>query len=167
MIDLKDVIDAANHQLDLQLEVEQLESKLKDKKEKLRQQSQEIVPNMLMELGLEKLVLNGGYEVSIKDEMYVKMPDNMWAAFEWLRQNNLDSIIKTQVSVDFGKGEDDQAQDLVDSLAAQGVQAKVKSTVHPQTLKAVLREQMSRGAGIPLDEFGATVVKTTVIRSPN
>ena len=167
MIGLKDIVAAAEVQLDLQVEVEKMETALKDKKERLRRQSQEIVPNMLMELGLEKLVINGGYEVSIKDEMYVKMPEDMWPAFDWLRVNNLDSIIKTQVSVDFGKGEDEQAQELVDSLAEQGVQAKVKSTVHPQTLKAVLREQMSRGVGVPLDSFGATVVKTTVIRSPN
>lgn len=166
MINLKDVVEAAEKQLDLQTEVEKLEASLKDKKEKLRIQSQELVPSMMMELGLEKLILNGGYEISIKDEMYVKMPEDMYNAFSWLRTHDLDSIIKTQVSVEFGKGEDDQAQAVVDMLAEQGIPARAKSTVHPQTLKAILREQMSRGVGIQLDDFGATVVKTTVIRSP-
>ena len=167
MITLQDVIAAAVKQLDLQLAVEQYESMLKTKKEELRQQSQEIVPNMMMELGVEKLSLAGGYEISIKDEVYAKLPENPFVAFEWLRKHNLDSVIKTQVITDFGKGEDAAAQEVLDALYAMGVDAKVKSTVHPQTLKALLREQLSIGSGIPMEDFGATVVKTTVIRSPN
>jgi hypothetical protein len=165
-IQLSDLISEANKQLDLQLAVEKLESELKTKKEAFRVISQEIVPNMMMELGVEKFVLNGGYELSIKDEVYAKLPENPFVAFEWLRSHDLDAVIKTQVSVDFGKGEDAEANRVLDTLSTMGVQAKVKSTIHPQTLKALLREQISMGAGIPMDDFGATVVKTTVIRSP-
>lgn len=165
-IQLKDLVDQAEKQLDLQQEIEKIESLLKSKKETFRVISQEIVPNMMIELGVEKFVLNGGYELSIKDEVFAKLPENPFVAFEWLRAHNLDSVIKTQVSVDFGKGEDENAQEVIDALAELGVAAKVKSTVHPQTLKALLREQISIGSGVPMEEFGATVVKTTVIRSP-
>lgn len=167
MIQLKDLVSAASEQALLQQEVELLTKQLSDKKEKLRIQSQEIVPNMMMELGVEKFVLNGGYELSIKDEVFAKLPENPFVAFEWLRAHNLDSVIKTQVVADFGKGEDADAQEVIDALAELGVVAKVKSTIHPQTLKAILREQISIGSGVPMEDFGATVVKTTVIRSPN
>jgi hypothetical protein len=167
VIQLKDLVSAASEQALLQQEVELLTKQLSDKKEKLRIQSQEIVPNMMMELGVEKFVLNGGYELSIKDEVFAKLPENPFVAFEWLRAHNLDSVIKTQVVADFGKGEDADAQEVIDALAELGVVAKVKSTIHPQTLKAILREQISIGSGVPMEDFGATVVKTTVIRSPN
>ena len=166
-IQLKDLVEQAEKQLDLQQEIEKIEATLKSKKETLRIISQEIVPNMMMELGVEKFVLNGGYELSIKDEVYAKLPENPFVAFEWLRVHNLDSVIKTQVSVDFGKGEDEEAGRVLEALAELGVSAKSKSTIHPQTLKALLREQIAIGSGIPMADFGATVVKTTVIRSPN
>jgi len=167
MIQLADVVSAANTQLELQLHVEELEAELKEQKERLRVQSQEIVPNMMMESGLEELTLTGGYKLSIKDEVYAKLPENPLAAFEWLRTHNMDGVIKTQVSVDFGKGEDEEANKVLNALAEMGIFAKTKSTIHPQTLKALLREQISLGSGVPLESFGATVVKTTVIRSPN
>lgn len=166
-VQIKDLVEAAEKQLKIQQEIEQMEKVLKDAKEAFRVQSQEVVPNMMIELGMEKFVLTGGYEVAIQDNYYAKLPENPFNAFTWLRDNNMDSVIKTQLVVDFGKGEDQYMQDAVDALAELGIHAHVKSTVHPQTLKALVKEQVSKGSGIPMEDFGASVVKTTIIRSPN
>lgn len=168
MIGLTDLVEAANRQVFLAEQVAALDEQLKAKKQELKTQSEEIVPSMMMELGMTKFTLANGYELSIKDEVYAKIPENTkFAAFQWLRDRNLDGIIKTQVSMDFGKGEDEEASRIVQTLADMGIYAKTESTIHPQTLKAFLREQISLGSGVPLEDFGATVVKTTVIRMPN
>lgn len=164
MIQLKDLVSAAKLQQDLEFQIALYEGLLKDYKERHRKQSQEIVPNMMAELEINSFELDNGYKVSIKDSYFASIPEaNLYACFEWLRQNNLDGIIKTVVAANFGKGEDQEAQKVLDMLTEAGVVADVKSTIHPQTLKSFIKERIVRGLDIDLDLFGATVVKTTVI----
>jgi hypothetical protein len=162
---LSDLVTAATIQLGMQEEVDRIDKLLKEMREQLRKQCQEIVPNLMTEVGIESFTLPNGFKVTTKDEVYAKIPEaTAYVPFEWLRERNLDGIIKTNVSVDFGKGEDEEAQKIVDLLQEAGVAAMVKSSIHPMTLKSFLREQIERGTDVPLDAFGATVVKTTVIK---
>lgn len=164
MIQLKDLVQAAKLQQTMENTIEELEKSLKIEKEFQRRQSQEIVPNMMAELGIESFTLDNGYKVSIKDDYFASIPkDNLYACFEWLRQSGLDGIIKTVVAANFGKGEDQEAQQVLSVLTGMGVVADVKSTIHPQTLKAFVKERITKGLDFDLDLFGATVVKTTVI----
>lgn len=164
MIQLKDLVAAAKYQQELENDVASVEAELKSLKEFQRKQSQEVVPNMMAELEIESFTLDNGYKVSIKDSYFASIPEaNMYACFEWLRKNNLDGIIKTVVAANFGKGEDQEAQKVLDLLTEAGVVADVKSTIHPQTLKSFIKERIVKGLDIDLDLFGATVVKTTVI----
>jgi hypothetical protein len=161
---LKDLIFAAKKQQSLENQILSLEDGLKTIKEQLNYQRYEIVPGMMQELGINSFELDNGYKVSIKDEYYAKIPEAFqYKCFEWLRKNELDGIIKTAVSLNFGKGEDKEAQELLDWLSANGLAPVVKETVHPQTLKAFVKERMSAGLELPVDFFGASVVKTTVI----
>ena len=164
MIQLKDLIEAAKHQQRLENEIFGLEADLKSLKELQRKQSQEIVPNMMAELEIESFTLDNGYKVSIKDTYFASIPEaNLYACFEWLRQSGLDGIIKTVVAANFGKGEDQEAQKVLDLLTEAGVVADVKSTIHPQTLKSFVKERITKGLEFDLELFGASVVKTTVI----
>ena len=164
MIQLKDLIEAAKHQQRLENEIFGLEDDLKVTKEAHRKQSQEIVPNMMAELEIESFTLDNGYKVSIKDSYFASIPEaNLYACFEWLRASGLDGIIKTVVAANFGKGEDQEAQKVLDLLTEAGVVADVKSTIHPQTLKSFVKERITKGLEFDLDLFGASVVKTTVI----
>jgi hypothetical protein len=161
---LKDLIFAANKQQYLETIILETEGQLKELKEQLNYQRYEIVPGMMQELGINSFELDNGYKDSIKDEYYAKIPDAFqFECFEWLRKNNLDGIIKTAVSLSFGKGEDEWAETTLNWMATMGLTPNVKSTVHPQTLKAFVKERMSAGLELPVDYFGASVVKTTVI----
>jgi hypothetical protein len=161
---LKDLIFAAKYQQELELDIQERELKLKMVKEQLDAQRYEIVPGMMQELGINSFELDNGYKVSIKDEYYAKIPDAFqFECFEWLRKNNLDGIIKTAVSLNFGKGEAEQAKEVLETLYEIGLVPNVKETVHPQTLRAFVKERMSAGLELPVDFFGASVVKTTVI----
>ena len=161
---LKDLIFAAKVQQDIENQVIYTENRLKELKEQLNYQRYEIVPGMMQELGINSFELDNGYKVSIKDEYYAKIPDAFqFECFEWLRKNELDGIIKTAVSLSFGKGEAEQAKEVLETLYEIGLVPNVKETVHPQTLKAFVKERLSAGLELPVDFFGASVVKTTVI----
>lgn len=163
MIGLNDLVLAAKYQQTLEQEVFELEESLKRKKETLSRQSSEIVPNMMIELGISEFKLDNGYKVSVRDDYVAKLPAEDWRAFEWLRQNGLDGIIKSQITVNYGKGEDEMAKRLMDWMSEQGIPAMQKTTIHPQTLKAFVKERISQGRDLPLEFFGAQVLKKTVI----
>jgi hypothetical protein len=85
-------------------------------------------------------------------------------AFGWLRSEGLDDIIKNDVTISFGKGEDNVAGDLVGRLEAEGYVPSQKTYVHPSTLKAFVKERFESGKPIDLDMFGAFVANAAEIR---
>jgi hypothetical protein len=85
-------------------------------------------------------------------------------AFSWLRENALDDIIKNDVTVSFGKGQDNIAGDLVGKLEQDGFNTSQKTYVHSSTLKAFVRERFENGKPIDLDMFGAFVANAAEIK---
>ena len=85
-------------------------------------------------------------------------------AFAWLRKEGLDDIIKNDVVVTFGKGEDNIAGDFVGQCEQQGLHTNAKTYIHPSTLKAFVKERVSEGKSIDLDLFGAYIANVVQIR---
>lgn len=163
-IHLSELIDAAQAQLALENDIDECEQRLKRKKEEHRKLSQEILPNMMAEIGLESFTLPGGYKVQIDNMVFAKLPANPYEAFTWLRTNDMDGVIKTQIVLNYGKGEDAKVEAIQEMLAGLGESPEVKSTIHHMTLKALVREQIEKGTGIPLEAFGAGTIRTSVIK---
>ena len=82
----------------------------------------------------------------------------MELAYNWLRENGLGDIIKNEVAVQFGKGEDDKAEQLLDLAVQQGYEPNQRSKVEPMTLKALYRERVEAGLDMP-SQFFHTFVK--------
>jgi len=165
-ITIQDVVALAEHQRNVEKVITDLENDLRTSKDDLVDISTRRLPNMMLELGLTMLRLSDGTIVQIDDTLYASWPEDSTQAEKYLRETNNDGIIKTKVSVDFGKGEDDRMNEIVQLLTEAGVFANVKSTVHHQTLKKFLREMISKGVGVPLEDFGAEIVKTTKLVLP-
>lgn len=163
-VTLQDLVVAGIEQTRLEDSVAFLEASLKTAKDKLCLQSTMIIPNMMAEVGLESFTLPGGRKIAIENKVYAKLPADTYGAFTWLREHGMDGVIKTQVVLDFGKGEDDKAQATQDALMAMGLVPMVKSTIHHMTLKALVKEQIEKGTGIPLDDFGAGTIRTSVVK---
>ena len=163
MISLEDLVKVANQQLALESQIEECEQELKDKNEMLRKISKEILPNMMAEIGIESSTLPGGYKVGIDNVVFAKLPPNPYEAFEWLRKHNMDGVIKTQVILNYGKGEDKKVEAIQEMLTKLGETPEVKSNIHHMTLKALVKEQIEKGTDIPLDAFCAGTVRTSVI----
>jgi hypothetical protein len=163
-VSLKDLVVAGLEQTHLEDLVSELEEQLKQAKDKLCLQSTMILPNMMAEVGLESFTLPGGRKISIENKVYAKLPADTYNAFSWLREHGMDGVIKTQVVLDFGTGEDDKVHAAQDALMAMGLVPMVKSTIHHMTLKALVKEQLEKGTGIPLDDFGAGTIRTSVVK---
>ena len=91
---------------------------------------------------------------------------NKEAAFNWLRDNGLGDIIKNEISVSFGRNEDNKAADYAELAKGQGFQPTQKMKVEPMTLKALVRERIEGGKPIPTEIFGIfSENKTTIKRN--
>lgn len=167
MNELSQLAQLAQKQIDLQLQVQDLEDQLNHVKGMLREVQEEQIPELMLTIGMSSFKLADGSAITVKDEVYASIPKEKYdVAINWLREHDFDAIIKTQVTTDFGKGEDQEAQRVVEALRNLGVPAQVKSAVHPMTLKAFIKEQLNAGYNIPLETFGAHVVKKSIINLP-
>ena len=149
---------------DLEDEIENAEESLSKLKEKARYISNIEVPQMMEEMHITKLKLKDGESVEIKKIYGASItPDNQEQAFTWLRNNGLGDIIKNDVTVTFGRGEDNKAADYAVLARGQGFEPVQKIGVHPQTLKAVVRERLEAGQEMPSDLFKTYAGNSTKI----
>ena len=164
MISLRTLVDAGEAQVYLENSISKMEQQLKEKQEELRKLSIETIPSMMAEVGVTSITLTDGSEIEIADRYYAKLPEDNYVAFTWLREKGMDGVIKTQVTVDIGKGDDAKLREIEDALQECGIVPTIKSTIHHMTLKALVKEQVEKGNDIPLDAFGAGSFRQSVIK---
>ena len=139
---------------DLEDEIANAEESLKKLKGKAKVVSSVEIPAMMDEMQITKLKLKDGEQVEIKKIYGASIPkDHQEAAFTWLRNNGLGDVIKNDITVTFGRGEDNKAADYAVLAKGQGYEPVQKLGVHPQTLKAVVRERLESGQEVPADLF--------------
>ena len=139
---------------------------LKKKKEEADDISSRVIPELLAEQGLSELKLQDGSKVSVRKEFRCTLPkdlDKRDAAYKWLRDQGLGDIIKNNVSVTFGKGEDDKAKQLLDLAVENGFQPSQKSDVAWNTLTALFQERVESGLDMPSDVFSTWIKDRTKI----
>ena len=162
---ITDISTLCQKQVDLESEIQHDKKKLGEKEESLRKLSLEIIPNALAEMNLKSLKLADGSEVSIKDFYHARITEkNKSLAYKWLRDHGYGDLIKNEIAVPFGRGEDARANELLKTLVNTGYEPNQKTVVHPQTLKAFVKEQLESGKELPLDLLGAYAGQKTVIK---
>ena len=138
------------------------EELLKDKKRELERISGEVIPTLLSEMGLSSLKLADGSAVDVKPYYHANISiKNQEAAYNWLRSNGLGDIIKNEITVSFGKNEDNKAAEYANLAKSQGYQPTQKLKVEPMTLKALVRERIEKGLDMPMDIFNVFVGNRT------
>ena len=159
---MEDIATACNKLLDIQKEVSALEDKLKKKKEEELKLSENEIPNLMQKAGAASIKLTDGTAVEIKPYYGARIPTSRTEeAFNWLRENNFADLIKNNVTLTFGRNEDNMAKSLVDELRQKGHNVKQAEKVEPMTLKAFVREQIEKGKDVPADLFGVYVATRT------
>tara|TARA_X000001382_G_scaffold9305_1_gene6618 strand:- start:4 stop:558 length:555 start_codon:yes stop_codon:yes gene_type:complete len=163
---LESVSSLLQEQLKIETEIEIAELELQNKKEKFRKLSEEIIPSKMTELGMTSTTMLDGSKVDVVENIYVsipKDPDKSRACYNWLEDNGLGDIIKNQVGMSFGKGENEDAKKLEDTIKDLGFIPEVKVSVHPSTLKATVRQLVKDGRSVPDNVFNLFIGQKTKI----
>ena len=159
---IKSLADQVKRLRDLEDEFKEDEESLKNKKREIEKISGEVIPTLLSEMGLSSLKLADGSAVEVKPYYAANISvNNREAAYNWLRSNGLGDIIKNEITVSFGRNEDNKAANYANLAKGQGYQPTQKLKVEPMTLKALVRERIEAGKEMPTDIFNVFVGNRT------
>jgi hypothetical protein len=150
----------------LEKQISDAEDVLKGHKEQYRKLTEETIPEALSELGMTSFRMDDGSSIDIKPFYSASISEARRAeAFQWLRDHGFDDIIKNPVSVRFGRGEDELCNRLLGMLGQQGFPVEQSEKIEPSTLKAWVKERVTRGEQFPMELFGAYIGKKASIKS--
>jgi hypothetical protein len=126
----------------------------------------EIIPELMHELGVQKIVLDDSINLEVKPFYRAAIPvERRNEAFDWLRANGFGDLIKREISVKFPRGQDDAATALIRAIVEQGWAYQDSEQVNKSTLGAWLREQFERGnANLPLEKLGGFIGERCVLK---
>jgi hypothetical protein len=146
-------------------EIESLEKDLKASKEKLLKLTDQEMPSLMAEMGISSLTLEDGAVVKVTQTYGASiLVENRPKAYDWLRDHGYDDIIKNTVLCQFGRGEDDRASAFAEFAAEKGFAPEQKTEIHPQTLRAFVKERVENGDEFPMELFGAYIGQRATIK---
>ena len=164
--EVKDISHACNKLSAQNKIVEDLQDLLKEEQEEARRLSEEVIPTLMQQAGVSSIKLDNGTSVEVSPYYYAKISEDKKAeAFQWLRENDHGDLIKNNVSVSFGKGEDSNAINLKSELEAKGLVVDQKQDVHWQTLRGFVKEQIEKNKTLPSETFGLYIANRTKIKT--
>ena len=147
-------------------EIASLEEQLKSKKAEADDIGSRVIPELLAEQGLSEIKLADGSKVAVRKEFRATIPKDELkreSCLQWLRDQGLGDIIKNNVTVSFGKGEDDKAEQLLNLAADNGFEPQQKSDVAWNTLSALYQERVEAGLDMPSESFSLWIKDKTKI----
>ena len=166
--EVKEISEACNKLTSQNQKVETIQKSLKEAEEESRRLSEEVIPTLMQQAGVSSIKLDNGTSVEVSPYYYAKISeDKKVEAFKWLRENDHGDLIKNNVSVSFGKGEDSNAVNLKTELESKGLVVDQKQDVHWQTLRGFVKEQIEKNKTIPSETFGLYIANRTKIKTNN
>ena len=162
--DKKSLSDQVEKLKDLEDSIVAKEEELKQLKQQADAISGEVIPTMMQELNISTLKLADGSAVEVKPVYGASISaERKEEAFEWLRSNGLGDLIKNEITVSFGRNEDNKAIAYATLAQGQGFQPSQKLKVEPMTLKALVRERLESGKEMPTELFNVFAGNRTKI----
>ena len=138
----------------IQNQIVNLESQIKDLKEDEKYFSCVVIPKLMEDMNLESLKLKDGSELTVKKIYSASIrADKKIEAINWLRANGLGDIVKNEITVNFGQNEDNKAIDYVNLARERGFEPSQKESVHPASLKVVMKDWKDKGREVPEELF--------------
>ncbi len=157
----------------LEKRIETGEAFLKDLKAKRHDINTKTMPDALASLGTTVFKISEGpfegWGVEIKPFVAGSLPkeeDKREAALDWVREHQASDIIKSQLAVEFDRGEDEFADKVKALLDELGVEYEASVGIHAMTLIAFANERMKNGEEVPLETLGLFAGRTAKIKPP-
>jgi hypothetical protein len=162
--DAKSLSDQVLKLRNLEDKIALAENNLKKLQEEADILSGDVIPTMMQEMNISTLKLADGSAVEVKPIYGASISaERKEEAFNWLRTNGLGDLIKNEVTVSFGRNEDNKAIAYANLAAEHGYQPSQKLKVEPMTLKALVRERIEAGKDMPSDLFNVFAGNRTKI----
>ena len=148
----------------LEDELAEVEAHVKELKKQIDMVGGEVIPTMMQEMNISTMKLADGSAVEVKPVYGASIPTaRKEEAFKWLRDNDLGDLIKNEVTVSFGRNEDNKAANYANLAQSRGYQPVQKLKVEPMTLKALVRERIENGLDMPSELFNVFAGSRTKI----
>lgn len=176
--DLETITADAQEAIELETMISELELQVKELNDRKRHLLEKRIPRALSELGLSELKLADGSKVTVTEGVTCGQLDETKPHFDfakqWLIDHDAADLLKTEVKMEFGKGQHNQAMSVVADLRDQGYDAIARETIHSQTYKShgntLLKEYndgLKHGEDVeppPFEALGMFVVKAAKIK---
>lgn len=170
--DLANLNDVAKRLIHQQNAIAFYEEKLKAAKEAARLIEEGELPELMMSVNMDSFKLASGHTIEVKEIVAGSISEpKREGALKWLKENGHAGIIKHDFKVELPKDvvkDVKKAAALKAKMEALGVTVVDKETVHPQTLLAWAREQLSdpATAGFPKETLGIYVGRRATVKQP-
>ena len=156
IIDPKKLSEEVEKLKSIQANIKSKEDEIKTLKEDEKYYSCLVIPKLMEDMNLKSLKLKDGSELTIKQIYSASMrADKKPEAIQWLRDNGLGDIVKNNITVTFGQGEDNKAVEYAGLARERGYEPTQDEKVHHARLSAVMSDLKSKNFEIPTDLFSS------------
>lgn len=156
-IQMSELTSLAESLVTIDREIQEAELQLSALKQRKKTIAEEHLPQLMEQAGISTLTLADGRKIAVQDFVDAKIKDPN-VAFEWLRETNNESIIKNNITVSLGKGEDQLAQEVIATLKEKhDIDADIRIGIHNMTLKSFCKDALDNpelAESLPRDAFG-------------
>ncbi|MCH7997124.1 MAG: cyclase family protein [Chloroflexi bacterium] len=161
---LESISALIRRQVEAEQAVESSENSLKRAKQNLKSIREERLPEAMRSAGVIDFTTPDFLSATLNDVYYANIKEeDRDDAFAWLKEEGHDDIIKNDVNLSFGRGEEEEANNTYATLVQMGLNPTTKKHIHWQTLRAFVKEQMTKGVTLP-DSISVIIVPTTKIK---
>jgi hypothetical protein len=169
MTTLKEVIAQAKKYADLKVEIDVLKATLSEKNAELNELKFKVIPDLFQELEIDSIGVSDQANVVIKPYVHAVIKTdapNKAQALGWFVSHGYEDLIKTTITIEFGRGQYDELLVVQQFLDEQGFSYIRDQNIHWATLTAFVKEQLKNGKDtLPLDLIGATIGSVASVES--
>lgn len=165
---IEKVVELAERCRNLETEISAAEDALKEKKKERDRIATVDLPEAMDDMDLETFALKDGTSVSVREEMFASLPKKrMDEIEEYLRSIGAQDLVRHEVGLTFGPGEDDVADGVLSILRERYSEHGPFDRVNVNTasVKALVREMLERGEDVPLELLGVHLQRRAVLTS--
>lgn len=149
-----------------QREIDDLEEKLKQAKQRLAGVVEKDIPTLMDEIEMAEYVLSSGERITVHDELRTSISAaNNDAAMDWLDEAGDGGMIKRTLTISFNRDETAWANKFEADLRRRKKPVRVerKLKVEPPTLKAYIKGALEQGRELPTDLFNIFIQRKAKI----
>lgn len=148
--------------------IEKGEALIKELKAQRRKIVMVVLPPALQSVGLKEYTTVDDLVVTVKTIVSGSLPKEEKArkeAIEVVMKAGGEGLFTHEVSIGFGKGDMDKANQVLEAIGKLGFNhAVLEDKIHPQTLCAFVREKMASGEQIDVEKIGVFVAPEADIK---